>query len=423
MKCIVCNNELHNNKCANCGFIIEKENNNIFKKIFTKNTSKESFSVELENVINFFKWKLEIFSKDEYINRRSIIEYYNKEKDNFTFFNKMKKSKDLNSYCKKYNFSVENIEMYIYEYENLFTILKERNNEFVRNKIIKEEKYFDTILKDCDNKIMLDEEQRIAIVTDEDYNIVIAGAGAGKTTTVAAKVKYLVDKVGIAPEDILLISFTNKAVKELKERINDQLGIPCPIATFHSAGRAIILKDTDSANTQIERENYYIINKYLTNKVLEDKELLAKIVMLYGYYLDLPDEMLDKLTKEEFFDYKERKDYTTLKSNLQEVNQTVINARTKEQKTIKNEVLRSNEEVQIANFLYLHNLDYEYEKPYKFKIPNSKKIYTPDFYITQGDKVFYLEHFGVSESFQNDRYTKEELEEYIINMKYKIAHH
>ena len=423
MKCIVCNNELHNNKCANCGFIIEKENNNIFKKIFTKNISKESFSVELENVINFFKWKLEIFSKDEYINRRSIIEYYNKEKDNFTFFNKMKKSKDLNSYCKKYNFSVENIEMYIYEYENLFTILKERNNEFVRNKIIQEEKYFDTILKDCDNKIMLDEEQRIAIVTDEDYNIVIAGAGAGKTTTVAAKVKYLVDKVGIAPEDILLISFTNKAVKELKERINDQLGIPCPIATFHSAGRAIILKDTDSANTQIERENYYIINKYLTNKVLEDKELLAKIVMLYGYYLDLPDEMLDKLTKEEFFDYKERKDYTTLKSNLQEVNQTVINARTKEQKTIKNEVLRSNEEVQIANFLYLHNLDYEYEKPYKFKIPNSKKIYTPDFYITQGDKIFYLEHFGVSESLQNNRYTKEELEEYIINMKYKIAHH
>ena len=106
MKCIVCNNELHDNKCTNCGFIIEKENNNILKKIFTKNISKESFSVELENVINFFKWKLEIFSKDEYINRRSIIEYYNKEKDNFTFFNKMKKSKDLNSYCKKYNFLI-----------------------------------------------------------------------------------------------------------------------------------------------------------------------------------------------------------------------------------------------------------------------------------------------------------------------------
>ena len=146
--------------------------------------------------------------------------------------------------------------------------------------------------------------------------------------------------------------------EELKERINDQLGIPCPIATFHSAGRAIILKDTDSSTSQIQRDNYHVINNYLTNMVLEDKDLLSKIVMLYGYYLDLPDEMLSSLNKEDFFDYKERKDYTTLKSNLQEVNEKIIHARTKEQRTIKNEVLRSNEEVQIANFLYLHKIDY-----------------------------------------------------------------
>ena len=44
-------------------------------------------------------------------------------------------------------------------------------------------------------------------------------AGAGKTTTVAAKVKYLVDKKKVDPRQILVISFTNKAVNELKERI------------------------------------------------------------------------------------------------------------------------------------------------------------------------------------------------------------
>ena len=164
------------------------------------------------------------------------------------------------------------------EYENLFTILKNRNKEFVKNKVKQEEKYFDTILKDCDSKIMLDEEQRSAIVTDEDYNIVIAGAGAGKTTTVAAKVKYLVDKVGIAPVDILLISFTNKAVKELKERINDQLGIPCPSATFHSAGRAIILKDTDSAKIKELVEN---MGDRIAPKWLDvDKNGSAKVVAM-----------------------------------------------------------------------------------------------------------------------------------------------
>lgn len=45
--------------------------------------------------------------------------------------------------------------------------------------------------------------------------LVIAGAGAGKTTTIAAKVKYLVEKKHIEPDQILVISFTNKAVGEL----------------------------------------------------------------------------------------------------------------------------------------------------------------------------------------------------------------
>ena len=50
--------------------------------------------------------------------------------------------------------------------------------------------------------------------------LVIAGAGAGKTTTVAAKVKYLVEKKGIRPDQILVISFTNKAVGELQDKKN-----------------------------------------------------------------------------------------------------------------------------------------------------------------------------------------------------------
>ena len=79
-----------------------------------------------------------------------------------------------------------------------------------------------------------------AVSLDDDYCLIIAGAGAGKTTTVAAKVKYLVDRQGIKPSQILVVSFTNKAVNELKEKIQSALGIPCPIATFHSAGNAII---------------------------------------------------------------------------------------------------------------------------------------------------------------------------------------
>ena len=82
MKCIVCNSDIQNNKCPKCGFIIETESNNIFKRIFTKNTSKESFSMELKGIISFRKWLLDLFNKDEYINRKSVKELYDKELEN-----------------------------------------------------------------------------------------------------------------------------------------------------------------------------------------------------------------------------------------------------------------------------------------------------------------------------------------------------
>lgn len=118
-------------------------------------------------------------------------------------------------------------------YDHIEEKVDEANNVFISTTLVSEKEYLDNILKDVDPVIMLDEDQRKVILTDEDYCLVIAGAGAGKTTTVAAKVKFLVEKKGIEPRDILVISFTNKAVGELREKINKDLYIDCPIATFH----------------------------------------------------------------------------------------------------------------------------------------------------------------------------------------------
>lgn len=423
MNCIICNNIIQDSTCTVCGYQIVKEKQTFFKKLFNKKEHNLPYSKEINQVISFFKWKYLLFKENKYISRKEVSKMLDNEKANVEFFNKMCLSNDIDGYLKKYSFSLYNVKKYIEINNSFFDILKERNDKYVDEQLIQNKEYFDNILKDCDPKLKLDIDQRKVVLTDEDYNIVIAGAGAGKTTTVAAKVKYLVDKKHIDPKDILIISFTNKAVNELKERINKQLSIPCPIATFHSAGRAIILKDTDTKNTQIERDNFYPILNYLTNLVSEDKELLSKLVLMFSYYLDIPEDEFKNLSEAEIFNYKQKKDYTTLKSNLNEFNQSMIDSRTKEQKTIKNELLRSVQEVQIANFLYLHNLDYEYEKPYKYNIPNSRKIYTPDFFIKQGDKECYIEHFGITEDLKHDRYTNEELHNYIINMKYKISHH
>ena len=98
----------------------------------------------------------------------------------------------------------------------------------------REKDYFDNILKEIDPEIQLDDEQRRAVITDDDHCLLVAGAGAGETTTMAAKVKYLVEKKHVSPEEIIVISYTNKAIGELRERINQGLGIPAKICTFYA---------------------------------------------------------------------------------------------------------------------------------------------------------------------------------------------
>jgi len=110
-------------------------------------------------------------------------------------------------------------------------------NEEILNRLYQQDKdYFDNLYQDIDDNIKLDEEQAKAILADEKYSLIIAGAGTGKTTTMAAKVKYLVEKKNVQPERILVISYTRKATEELEKRIVEDFNIPAHVTTFHSLG-------------------------------------------------------------------------------------------------------------------------------------------------------------------------------------------
>ena len=104
--------------------------------------------------------------------------------------------------------------------------------------------------------------------------------------------------------------------------------------------------------------------------------------------------------------------FTTLRSELDEFKQQIIDTRTKKTVTIQSEMMRSNQEVEIANFLYLNGIEYEYEPLYRYDILFARKPYTPDFRIWQGDREAYLEHFGISEDGRNNRFSEDELQAY-----------
>ena len=76
--------------------------------------------------------------------------------------------------------------------------------------------------------------QRQAIIVDEQRNLVIAGAGTGKTSTVVGKAGYLVKSKKCKPEEILIIAYNRNASVELKERLKSQLNADFAVGTFHS---------------------------------------------------------------------------------------------------------------------------------------------------------------------------------------------
>ena len=131
----------------------------------------------------------------------------------------------------------------LYNYINPFfnlEYLKSHNFFYILMSLSKYKSYFDNLYIDIDANIRLDINQRIAILSSPKNELIIAGAGSGKTTTVAAKIKYMVEILKIEPAEILLLSYTNEAVKEMKNIIVDKFKIQLDIMTFHKFAKTLL---------------------------------------------------------------------------------------------------------------------------------------------------------------------------------------
>ena len=94
----------------------------------------------------------------------------------------------------------------------------------------------------------LNERQLEAVENLDGPMLVLAGAGSGKTRVLTTKVAYLLDQKDISPRNILAITFTNKAAKEMKERIFNLIGREAfliQISTFHSFGLKLLKENYD----------------------------------------------------------------------------------------------------------------------------------------------------------------------------------
>lgn len=110
------------------------------------------------------------------------------------------------------------------------------------------------------------------IINYDGNSRIIAGAGCGKTFTLILKINYLINIHKIPPENILVISFTNNSVNDIKSKINSNV----VVFTFHKLAINILEKANYQFKSISDKYLYYIIDEYLTNLSIKEQRLILK---------------------------------------------------------------------------------------------------------------------------------------------------
>lgn len=289
------------------------------------------------------------------------------------------------------------------------------NKDFVDNQLHKD--HIIELLNNIDNK-SLDDRQREVVISDERNTLVIAGAGSGKTLTISGKVLYLTKELGIDPKEILLVTFTNKASDEMKERIVLRLGVKVKVYTFHKLGLEVITKNTGYKPT-IARDNLLsdVVSNYLENDIFDDPKLSEILLDFFSYYFYTPFEENEFNNLTEYYNEIKSNQLETLKNQIDGYEYLVEKLKT-DKMTLNKEMVKSYEELSIANFLYLNNVKYEYERPYPNNLADiSHMQYKPDFYLPDYD--IYIEHYGITKDGRVPWLNKKMEQEYIRGMDWK----
>lgn len=228
------------------------------------------------------------------------------------------------------------------------------------------QKFFDSV-----EKQPLTELQRRSVILDERRNLVVAGAGTGKTSVIIAKAGYLIESGKCKPEDILLLAFNADAAKELADRCKARLGVEIQASTFHALGNQILGTVGPVVPTlsrlATDRQHFSQFLDSLIEDLKDDKDIWKKTRTF----------VLGNLKP-----YKAESAFSTLTEYESYI-------RTVELRALSGDLVKSFAELDIANFLFFSGVRFEYEKRY----PREPKRYQPDFYLPDYD--IWIEHFGI----------------------------
>ena len=334
-----------------------------YKEQYIKAT--DAISEKSKKIIAFSEWLQEIQEGRSWFSKRDLEEMLEKLKELAPIF---KLPKKYFSDFQNLHIPYSTIRQFS---ENPDFVRENTNRKFVSFELEAYQDYFDQV-----EKYPLTTAQREAIVTHEHNTRVIAGAGSGKTSVIVAKAGYLLKKEFYTPEQILLLAFNRAAAEEMKERIEKTLSADIAANTFHAVGLRIVsevegqkpalAKVAEDANKRKE-----FIQETIVELLYDAKTI--RLVSNYFQSFFAPYE-----SEFDFDDLGDYYKYVKIHGSL----------------TLNGEYLKSYEEVEIANFLALHGVHYQYEINYPVDTATVEyRQYQPDFYLPDYD--IYIEHFGI----------------------------
>ena len=288
---------------------------------------------------------------------------------------------------------------FINQYEALPVIVQRHNNQVAEERIPITSK----LILPVEGQ-QLDEQQMHCIVKEERNHLVLAGAGTGKTTTILGYVKYLLKTERATPDKLLLLSFTNASAAEMSQRLQRELGTVIDAQTFHKLGLDIITA-VKGVKPKIYSQN---IKKFVSDQLealIQDKEYLKKLCIFLTYGI---------VNQKSEFEFTSLHEYEA----FLQFNKPV---------TLQGERVKSFGELYIANFLFLNNVEYVYEKEYPIDTRTMEYgQYYPDFYLPEYD--IYVEYFGINRagevpSYFTGRDGKTATQSYQASMQWKRELH
>jgi len=253
--------------------------------------------------------------------------------------------------------------------ENIGLSRKVYVESYISRELITFKDFFDTV-----EKTPLTEEQRTACVVCDDRQLLVAAAGSGKSSTLVAKVGYMLEKGWITPNQVVALAFNKDAASELLERCEKRLskqlaGSKIRANTFHRFGLDL--------SGQLSK------SKPSTSDWATDDKIRPRNI--HAIVMDLISENES---------YARGWNILVQLNKAKDIKPKVISGKDGKFRTLQGELVASREEVNICDFLFVHGIEYEYERPYELECSDDEhRQYKPDFYYPSIN--VYHEHFAI----------------------------